>query len=363
MRGLMILIAASIGSANAQDYEALVLPMAPGQARTLGAGAGDTYYSGYGTPPGEDDPARMRALLFDASVFVDVTPPGFAGALINDSRGAQHVGGASLLGGYPSHAYLWQDGAKPIDLHPPGFSVSEALGAGGNEQAGYVVKSFECRECGLLVHKHAARWQGSPQSMVLLHSQVHEDTAAYGTDGVHYVGRGEDAHGQSHALLWTATGALATDLNPPGGYDLSLAAAVDGGQQVGFVSGTATGGAAHAALWTGSAASFTDLNPDGFVQSNAYSVRDGIQVGCGSPSSASWTQRALAWTGSAETVLDLHALLPAEFQTWNSSAADVDTQGRIVGFVEHGGDWQPVLWVKRPAPRAPTTSSEAARGP
>jgi hypothetical protein len=340
-----------VSSAWGQTYQAVVLPTAPGHAWTLGTGAGGPYHAGYGAFPGQDFPARARAVLFNAGGFVDVTPPNFNGALINNSDGAQHGGGATPGGGYPAYAHLWV-GSEPTNLHPAGYTVSDVLGVGGGAQAGYVIASFYCSECGRYVQKHAGVWRGSAASFTELHSTAHDYTSAWGTDGAQHAGQGSViSSGASRALLWNGE-SMAIDLHPSG-FDRSLAIDVRDGRQV----GSASAGDVHAALWTGTAASFVDLNPPAYCQSEARGVRNNVQVGLGSLCSESWRYRALAWAGTPESVTDLHALLPAEFQPWSSGAEDIDGNGNIVGFVEQSGQFRPVIWYRSSPP--PWTGSRA----
>ena len=327
------------------SWTAHVLSKAPGQSWTVASGAGAWNIAAYGNVAGTDYPNKTRAFLLGVQGYVDVTPAGFAGAQINDSSGLQHVGGAGSLSDYPFHAWLWTDLGPSKDLHPAGYDVSEALGVGGGRQVGYVYPGGYCAGCGLVVQRHAAMWTGSANSMELLHSHIANYSVAVGTDGVQQVGHGMVGMG-FHALLWNSTGSSVVDLNPGPGYFLSLAGAVDAGQQVGSVAGADTASWSHAALWTGTAASFEDLNPHGYVESNAWSVRGGVQVGSGSLTGQTSKYRALAWQGSALGFIELHDLLPSDFQFWNSSAEDIDAQGNIVGFVEFSGVSHPVVWLR-----------------
>src|SRR5215216_3431705 len=111
----LAVVLATASSAGAQTYQATVLPAAPGHAWTIGTGAGGSTLAGYGAFP---DTSSYRAVLFNASGYVDVTPNGFSAAIINDSDGAQHGGGASTFGAFPAYAFLWQ-GTQPVNLHPP----------------------------------------------------------------------------------------------------------------------------------------------------------------------------------------------------------------------------------------------------
>ncbi len=327
-------------------WTAHVLAKAPGQSSTLASGAGAQSIATCGNAPGTNFPDECRALLLGTQGYMDVTPAGFAGAMINDSSAWQHVGCAKSLGACLPNAWMWTDGGQSIDLQPPGYSESEALGVGIGQQVGYVYPGGWCAECGLFMQRHAAKWSGSADSVELLHSTMSSSTMATGTDGVQQVGHGAvGGGGYLHALLWKGAGWTAVDLHPLG-YLFSQACSVDKGQQAGNVWGAPTGGWTHAALWQGTKASFVDLNPPGYAQSTTCCVRDGLQVGSGRPSGATWMYRALAWQGSADSAIDLASLLPGEFKTWNSSAEDIDAHGNIVGFVEVAGIYNPVVWLR-----------------
>lgn len=322
-------------AAQAQNYHAVVLSPAPTQDWTKGTGALDGASAGHGLRPGDAFPAQARAVLFRGPTYVDITPAGFQGALVNDSFGRQSVGSATTAAN-ASHAILWR-GAVPADLHPPAYSDSEALGVGGGYQVGFAI---------LGTQQSAVLWHGTVASMQVLDSTGYEGARAEGTDGAQHVGsaRALPTSSWRHALLWNGS-AAPIDLHPVGAYVDSIATAVDMGQQVGHVRGGATVDEEHAALWFGSAATFRDLHPSGWARSSVRSVRDGVQIGHGSPAMQPFQTRALAWQGDAASAHDLHALLPPAYQAGSSSAEDVNARGDIVGWVSLAGVSRPVLWV------------------
>ena len=342
---VVVLLVATAGAARAQGYSARVVEHAPGQVWTLGTGAGDPWNGGYGARPDFRLPGNARAVLFGNGKFLDVTPADREGAIINDSEGRRHGGGACAEGRYPGFAYLWNDDVA-VSLHPEGWVVSEVLGVGGDVEAGYVDGSSFCAECGRLVTRHAAAWNGSAGSLRLLHARDHDLAVALDTDGRQLVGHGRriDQDGAEHALLWDGAAGAAIDLHPAGAFEQSAAADVAGGTQVGSAFGAASGFQLHAARWTGTAESFVDLNPEGYARSNAKAVRKGVVVGEGSTDAEAWRYRALAWTDGAASFVDLHAALPVEFQSWNSTAEAIDERGNIVGSIEKDGDLRPVTW-------------------
>jgi hypothetical protein len=343
MKGVLVFVLTVASTIPyATNYTASVFPAPTDFAWVTAMGAaGSGSFGGYGAYPNSSD---LRAIVFSRSTYIDVSPDGFSSAIITDSGGGNHVGWASRSTSSSSFAYLWS-GTAAINVHPAGYSASALLGIGGGKQSGLVFESFSCSECGLQVEQHAGRWNGSADSFQLLHSKNHVNTAAHGTDGYQTVGQGQrTTTGIYQALLWGATNRFAVNLHPGAGYSQSLAVRVSQGQQVGTVSGRRTGGMSHAALWYGTAASFIDLNPDGYSWSDVRALLGKVQAGCGGRDPEAWKSRALAWHSSKENVVDLHALLPARFRSWSSSAQDVDTNGNIIGFVERAGIWRPVIW-------------------
>ncbi len=113
-----------------------------------------------------------------------------------------------------------------------------------------------------------------------------------------------------NAVVWSPAGPV--PLHPASGYSTTVAAATDGGSQVGFGN---VPGHLHAALWTGSAASFVDLDPGGFYDTQAWGVGGGQQVGFGRTNPAPVTNyqytRALLWSGTPGSVVNLH---PAAYE-------------------------------------------------
>jgi hypothetical protein len=142
-------------------------------------------------------------------------------------------------------AVLVLSGAQPaaaayvaIDLHPSGFTSSEALGVSGGQQVGF----GESVEGG---GPHALLWTGSAGSVVDLHPSGFPGSQGLGVSGGQQVGVGLDEFGNFlHALLWTGSAASVVDLHPSGFGD-SGALGVSGGQQV----GSGTGFDSFARLW------------------------------------------------------------------------------------------------------------------
>src|SRR5207302_1700490 len=127
-------------------------------------------------------------------------------------------------------------------------------------------------------------------SWVDLNPSSTSTSVAYGVDGNQQVGSVTPVLGRDHghASLWTGTAASWVDLEPapaPGVFDIvvSVANAVQGGQQVGTITYNVVGSLVdHAGYWSGTAKSWVDLHPDHrnvFGESRANAVFGGYQVG------------------------------------------------------------------------------------
>jgi len=199
-----------------------------------------------------------------------------------------------------------------INLHPPGFTTSYALGVSGGQQVGVGITS-EYRI-------HALLWRGSAASAVEL-TPSRWNAEVHGVCGGQQVGYGDGpgTAGTAHALLWHGSAGSMVDLNPKG-FTGSAAFGISGGQQVGDGNG-------HALLWRGSAASVVDLHPDGFTFSQALATSGAEQVGFGNVSRGGTDyHHALLWHDSAASVVDLH---PRGFR---STEADGTSGGQQVGY-------------------------------
>src|SRR5439155_24229736 len=99
------------------------------------------------------------------------------------------------------HALLWFGSASNVvDLHPSGFTSSEATGASGGQQAGY---GFAL---GAVVGLHALLWSGTASSVVDLHPSGFNESVANGISGSEQVGDGRDsAMSHEHPLLRSGT--------------------------------------------------------------------------------------------------------------------------------------------------------------
>lgn len=163
---------------------------------------------------------------------------------------------------YPKrHAALWTNGGSMVDLHPIEVGDSIAYAVAGGVQAGSVSREG--------IHGlYACLWQGSRQTLQILHPSEADGSEAYGTDGVQQVGVAW-VGGVANASLWSGDEASWVNLHPLGA-DVSLAWGVGGGYQVGFVQ---TAGQDRASLWEGDAESYVDLAqflPPVFTGGNSY---------------------------------------------------------------------------------------------
>lgn len=141
---------------------------------------------------------------------------------------------------------------------------------------------------------------GSPDAF----SQVAAGGQTIGTG----VGTGVPLGGNSHALLYTASGQPYIDLNPTvlPGIITSGANATDGTHQIGFVNGPGTNYRNHAVVWSGSANSVVDINPtniNGFFASVGTAISGSQVVGYGNGFSL---EHALVWDGLTNSAVDVN---------------------------------------------------------
>ena len=182
-----------------------------------------------------------------------------------------------------THSMLWHltdtNSLPPIDLLPESadsggvFAITGASGSNPGRQAG---------SAGGVNSQNAAYWQGTAASYVNLHP--------------------------TNVARW----------------EYSVAQAIYGSQQAGYVTDAATN--RHAALWQGTAASFQDLHPSASAVPGDYDsfiegMTDGIQVGFVMSPNGQTIQAAL-WEGTANSFLNLDTLLPAGYSGSQANAAD-----------------------------------------
>jgi hypothetical protein len=347
MRSLAtIVVVMAAGSAFAENYTAAVYSVPTGYVRMFVEGAGDNaMMTGVAFGASGEEHAVYRT----STGFKILHPSGWLLSRIEESWGSTYHSGYGAPPGGNLRALFWVGGGAPVNLHPAGaeYSSSYAFGGGGQLQVGKVDGNINCAECGVTTSEHACVWSRTAASFKRLHTLTHKETKAWGTDGTKIVGSGlHRGDGSLNALLWNSATSMGINIRPSGSTG-SLAYCVGGNQQGGFYTSAATGGSLHACLWTGTAASALDLNPNGTFQSSYIrAVRAGLQVGFASPISNPNRNQAIAWHGSAASWINLHARLPAIYQTWGSVAEGIDNLGNVVGYVSspEGGEIRPCVW-------------------
>jgi hypothetical protein len=225
--------------------------------------------------------------------------------------------------GGDDRAFLWQGtAASAVNLHPAGYTGSQALDISGNTQVGSA-RSGD--------FNHAMLWTGTAASAVDLHPPGFAGTVAYSVSGSTQVGTGggPSTGNNVHALLWTGTAASKVDLHPAG-FTTSTAYGVSGTIQVGQGAGPSTGNNDHALLWQGTAASFVDLHPAGFTLSTALAASPAGQVGGAGTIDEG---HAMLWHGTPASAVDLHAYLSFLGNVTDSQASDINDAGVIFGTV------------------------------
>ena len=184
------------------------------------------------------------------------------------TSGDQQVGGGreTATSGNSHHALLWRGTpADVVELQAPsGIWESYAVGTSAEEQVGYGYWGRASEGV-----THALLWHGSPAAAVDLHPRGFSSSEADSTSGGQQVGYGSGpaTGGQDHALLWRDSAESVVDLHPAG-FFYSRALGTNGEEQVGW-------GDQHALLWQGTAASVVDLHtflPPGFTASVATDI-------------------------------------------------------------------------------------------
>ena len=250
---------------------------------------------------GVNEPSGLRSANVNAmrriesnAIRLNVSPanlhPEWASSSYFSSIGGNKIAGQVVING-ENRAAVWNKTlAQWSDLHPPGYSASEARAASSMNQAGAVfLPSGSFR---------AALWSGTASSFVDLHPAGATNSWIEGAGGdqqVGYVFFGRVAN----ASMWTGSAASWVNLHPAGASQ-SLAHGGDGTQQVGYAK---VGAFWVACMWSGSAASWVNLNPPNVLSSRANCAHSGRQGGYVLSETGS---RAGIWSGSAATWVELH---------------------------------------------------------
>ncbi|HTQ08457.1 MAG TPA: dockerin type I domain-containing protein [Fimbriimonadaceae bacterium] len=324
----MLGVAAGL-SASAQYRAVLVLPSGYASCSLSGIDGGALVGSANLTPQG-----ASHALFWSLPSPVDLTPPGFNTSYAVGISGGSEVG----YGTTPStanRALLWTgDAAGFVDLHPAGFFMSQANAVSGASQVGVAYVSGTLKP-------HAILWHGSAAGFVDLNPPGFVSSTAYGVDGDTQVGSASFDGAFSDAVLWQGTAASAVDLDD--GTHNSVAEGVWGDTQVG-VSRT------HAVLWHGTADSKVDLNQPAIMPfSYAFAIRGNTEVG---EFTDLTIRHAAVWQGTAASGMDLHPFIAAAGITdpdgnplVNSAALAVDADGTIAGSAWTQSTSYGILWV------------------
>jgi hypothetical protein len=277
------------------------------QGRSSVQGNAGNLQVGWGAGPSTNNRSVPLTWIGSAESATTLTVP-FAGtnAQASATDGTQIVGYGTPLNRDgtttgPFRAVLWDvaSGAA-VDLGDGGGGA-QALGVGGGQQVGYVVKSLQ----------NAALWKGSANTLVVLHPKNAVVSVAFGTDGVSQVGySGYDVRVRveafkglkdkrfNYATVWNGSAASALNIHPAG-YGNSFATAVKGSWIAGYASDETrfgTPGYYHAIVWDSSYQS-TDLQsylPAQFVGSQALSVDESGNVS-GVALTADGQRHAIVW--------------------------------------------------------------------
>ncbi len=306
-------------------------------------------------------------------------PTGKAESQVYTCAGPNQTGYTIVAGVFRASAWSGTM-ASWIDLHPLAAEISIATGRSGSSQYGYALIADAYQASG---------WLSSAQSWFSLNPAGASSSAIHGTSAARQVGYAV-VDGKTRASMWSGSAGSWVSLDPAAASSsIAMASFEDslGSRQAGMAT---VGGDEHASLWSGSAASWVDLHPEDAIASFAYGVYGGLQVGsttlvdvefaslwggtAGSwinlnPTGASTSvafgilgttqvgyatfsgkKHAGYWKGSADSWTDLHAFLPAEYDT--SVARSISTDGTYdyVGGYGHNTatlHTEALLW-KRP---------------
>ena len=202
-----------------------------------------------------------------AGQHVDLHPAGYSSSEAVATDGEFQAGDAWIGG--TTHAMMWNGTSESAtDLHPHGAVSSEAVGVSNGLQIGTV--GFSSTSGG------AVYWRGTAESWHFL-SAPNVMSQAHGSSenqivGVTFFGEPIAVHGR--AWLWRNLGAEQIDLQPAGPWTWSRALRTDGTYQIGLVVGPS---GEHPALWKGTAESFVDLQqfvPSGYGTAAVHGVAE-----------------------------------------------------------------------------------------
>lgn len=236
---------------------------------------------------------------------------------------------------------MWTGSANSwVDLHPSGYSESEAYAVSDGSQGGTGISTTTN-------YGHALLWHGTAQSAADLNPAAYLESDIQDVQGNNQVGEGYGSDFVSHALLWHGTADSATELDKSG-FDSSEASSIDGNNIVGrgFV-----GGEFHAVVWRDFGIHSTDIHVNGWLSSQAVSIAGSSIAGSAYDGNVN---HAFVWTNLGENAVDLESALDGLTLNGNalnligSQAFQVDANGDIVGvgydasFHNYAIEWSPV---------------------
>jgi len=363
---------------EAQTYQVVIYDPPAGFDETRGEGIGGLQRVGAARIGGAMLPEESHAFLWtgNSPIPIDLHPANWThswAAATNGTQQAGYVDGQN----YPysgRRAALWSGIAESLVLLWPlsEWGESEAVSIAGNQQVGYLDRSF-CGNGsgegggGCTYHIHAALWNGTPESFVDLHPTSFAGANAPGdqrskaldTDGSNQAGYvelllplgGGSYKWETHAVLWQGAGGSAIDLHPQG-WDVSYAYAVKNNTQVGYGIEVAGFSDITPFVWHGSAESRVSLGQGIVLDTNGATHVGAIGVDNSS--------HAFRWDGDTGSGFDLNTLLP--FGYINSGATDINAEGDIIGWAQSpSGFLVGVLWSTSSGP-PPTPQPSATPG-
>ena len=273
---------------------------------------------------------------------MDLHPAGFTTSEAFGTSGNQQVGYAGIMeSGLELRAMLWSGtAASAIDLHPAaGYQNSIAESVSANTQVGAGINSLGNLEW----TSHALMWRSTAESIVSLHPSGFQTSYATAVEGEWQAGYGKK-EGVERALLWQGTADSVVDLHPAG----LRRSKVHGMSETSQV-GAGTNLNPHALLWHGTADSVVDLHPAGYLSSQAFDASVDTQVGIAVTQNG--RERAMAWNGTSESAIDLHEMLQGlGFNLRDSRAIGISENGDIVGWAYDGTRGYAIKWTLVPEP-------------
>lgn len=247
-----------------------------------------------------------------------------------------------------NHAVVWPAAGTgsvrgAVELpRPSGLTGANAWASSGSLVVGYgsAINSYN----------HALLWNGGgvidlePGNL-----PGFTNTYAAAVAGGEEVGYGNYGS-RIHAILWHGSADGAVDLTPtnlPGTIVGSEAHGTDGTYEVGNATGIGGSPFPHAVMWAGSANTAVDLNPTNLpyiASSGAAAVGGGQEVGTGSGSAAGSLNHPLLWNGTSPNAIDL---TPTNLSGFTTGLAAVATNGRDQvgsGYSDVTYHYQALLW-------------------